>query len=301
MNQFNTIEDAVAALTKTYGIGLLAEGPRFIALLSDYAPNHFEPQKYIRAFTRVGGMKALSEDITARRPYATIIGRICSCAVNASADDDCRHEIVNSVKGIPLALDANYSTQVSSKEIYDVGMNYYRSFPKEKNIPIAVLILEEAWRLGSTDALLYISSSYMKGKGIPQNKEKGIHYLELAAKSNNLRATIELAECLWKGNGVEKNLSRAVTLLKSVDDPNAMYLLSEIYKENIEYSKAVDCLIHAAGRNHVYAQYDLAIAYATGQGTKRDIQEAKKWLRSAASLGHNEARRKLGELGEKWD
>ena len=301
MNQYNTIEDAVVALTKTYGIDLLTNGPRFIALLSDYAPNHYETQKYIRAFTRAGGMKALSEDIAARTSYSTIIGHICSYAVNASTDDDWRHVIVNSVKGIPLALDANGSTQVSSEEIYNVGMNYYRSFPKEKNIPVAILILEEAWRLGSIDALLYISSSYMKGKGIPQNKEKGIHYLELAAKSNNPRATIELAECLWKGNGVEKDLSRAVTLLRRVDDPNAMYLLSEIYKENIEYSKAVDCLLHAAERNHVYAQYDLAIAYATGQGTKRDIQEAKKWLRSAASLGHNEARRKLEEVGEKWD
>lgn len=102
---------------------------------------------------------------------------------------------------------------------------------------------------------------------------------------------------LWKEINTEKNIPYAVTLLKSIEDPNAMFMLGEIYKGNIEYEKAFDCYLMAAERNHVYAQYDTALAYVTGQGTKRDIREAKKWLRSAASLGHSEARKKLERNG----
>ena len=69
----------------------------------------------------------------------------------------------------------------------------------------------------------------------------------------------------------------------------------------MEYEKAFEYYLKGAEGNHVYAQYSVALAFATGQGIKRDMQEAKKWLRSAASLGHGEARHKLEELGEKWD
>lgn len=301
MTLYNNIEDAILALTKEHGTEIMKDAPRFIAMLSDFAPNLADDQKRMRIYIRTGGLAVLFEDLSCRKSYAKIIADICSYAVNATEYDDQRHAIVETVRKLPAALDDYYTSLGEPKAMYDEGMNYYRKFPKEKYVPIAILILEEAWRLGSVDALLYISKSYMKGKGVAQNKEKGIFYLELAVKERNTRAIVEMAEYLWKGIGIERNISRSLSLLKSVDDPNAMFMLSEIYKENIEYDKAVDCLILAAEKNHVYAQYDLAIAYATGQGTKRNIQEAKKWLHSAALLGHSEARKKLEELGERWD
>lgn len=301
MKQYNNIEDAIIALTKIYGVEIWKETPRFIAILSDFVPNLADAQRRIRVFARSGGMAALLEDVSSHKSYAETLAHICLYAVNATAEDAQRHEIVETVKKLPAALDNFYISSAEPKAVYDAGMNYYRRFPKDKNVPVALLILEEAWRLGSVDALLYISNSYLKGKGVSQNIEKGISYLELAVKEKNTRAIIEMAEYLWKGYGIKRDVSRAVSLLKSVDDPNALYMLSEIYKENREYDKAVKCLIPAAERNHVYAQYDLATAYATGQGAKRNIQEAKKWLHSAASLGHSEARKKLEELGERWD
>ena len=73
------------------------------------------------------------------------------------------------------------------------------------------------------------------------------------------------------------------------------------YKELNEYEKAFNYYLKGAKSNHVYAQFSVALAFATGQGVKRDMQEAKRWLKSAASLGHGEAQHKLKELGEKWD
>lgn len=300
MNQYNTIEDAIVALTQKYGIEILENTSRFIALLSDFAPNFPEAQLCIRQFSRANGMNMLIMDMKEHKSYAAIIATICSIVIQATAEDIKCHEIVGMVKKIPSVLDSYYSAPIDAKSVYDKGMEYYRKYSKDVYMPIAVLILEEAWHLGCVDALLYISSSYLKGKGIPQNKEKGMYFLELAAKSNNVRASIELAEYLWKGINIDKDINRSVLLLKCVDDPNAMFLLGEIYTENTEYSKALEYYMLAAERNHVYAQFDVAIAYATGQGTKRNMLEAKKWLHSAAALGHSEARKKLEELGEKW-
>ena len=163
-----------------------------------------------------------------------------------------------------------------------------------------MLLLEEAWNLGSKDALLYLSRSYLKGKGVPVNKKKGMHYLELAAEAGDVRASIEFAEHLWKGTDVAKNLLHAIAILETVNDCNAYYLLGNIYNENKEYDKAFLYYLKASEDNHVYAQFETALAYATGQGVTRDIEEAKRWLKTAAKLGHGEARQKLEELGERW-
>ena len=44
MTQYNSIEDAILALTQKFSIDIFENTPRFIAILSDYAPNHTSEQ-----------------------------------------------------------------------------------------------------------------------------------------------------------------------------------------------------------------------------------------------------------------
>lgn len=168
-------------------------------------------------------------------------------------------------------------------------------------MPVAILLFEESWKCGCKDSLQYLSAAYLKGKGVRQNVKKGLRFLELASESGNVKASLDLAEFLWKGRNVEKDLPRAVAVLKKLNDSNASFMLGEIFRENAEYEKAFNNYLKGAENGHVYAQYAVALAYAMGQGVKRDMQKAKIWLRSAASLGYGDAQRKLTELGEKWD
>lgn len=274
---------------------------RFIALLSDYAPNHTEEQFNIRVFARAGGMVKVAGCIARKESYASLLSLICEIAVKAVDGEDCQRAIVESVKKIAAIIDNQYAECRDPSSLYAEGMNYFRRFPKETNMPVAILLFEESWRRGCNDCLQYLSSAYLKGKGIRRNSEKGMHFLELASEAGNLKASLDFAEHLWKGNDIEKNLPHAVTVLKKLNDSNAYYMLGEIFHENAEYEKAFDYYYKGAENNHVYAQYAVALAYAIGQGVKRDMQEAKKWLKSAALLGHSDARKKLEELGEKWD
>ena len=301
MTQYNTIEDAILAIIRKYGVEIIDHTPRFIAILSDYAPNHAVEQTLVRAFARVSGITLMMDSIKRKDSYSTLLAKICEKAVQATEDIEQRHAIVVKAKALAAALDSRYEKCDDPSSVYAEGMNFFRTFPKEKNVPIAVLLLKEAWSLGCTDALLYLSSTYLKGKGIQKDAAKGMHYLELATEAGNLRASIDYAEHLWKGADIDKDIPHAVAILKRLNDSNAFFMLGEIFRENMEYEKAFEYYLKGAEGNHVYAQYSVALAFATGQGIKRDMQEAKRWLRSAASLGHGEARHKLEELGEKWD
>lgn len=301
MTQYNSIEDAILALTQKFGIDIFENTPRFIAILSDYAPNHTVEQADVRAFARVNGMAQIATCIKRKDNYSTLMATICEKAVQATDDMEQRGAITRRAKAIAASLDKQYEKCTDPSSVYAEGMNFFRRFPKEKNIPVALLLLEEAWSLGCNDALLYLSSTFLKGKGVQRNVEKGMHFLELATEAGNIRAGLDYAEHLWKGIDVDKDLPQAVAILKQLEDSNAFFMLGEIFRENAEYGKAFDYYLKGAESNHVYAQYAVALAFATGQGVKRDMQEAKKWLKSAASLGHGEAQHKLKELGERWD
>ncbi|MCM1060066.1 MAG: sel1 repeat family protein [Eubacterium sp.] len=300
MIQYRTIEEAIKALTQEHGFDVLEDTPHFIALLSDYAPNFLSEQRVIRALARSNGFIAISMSIKNQEDLSALLPAVCKSIAIAFQDAEQQRIALQMAKQTIALLDERYSIPVDSNDIYDIGMSYYRRFPKEQNIPVALLLLEEAWNAGNVDSLIYVANSYLKGKGVTQNVQLGIQYLEQASKSN-AKAAVELAERLWKGDGIEKDIPRSVSLLKRVNDENALYMLGEIYREGIDYSNAFEYYMKAAERNHVYAQFAVAIAYATGQGIKRNMQEAKRWLKSAAVLGHGDARKKLEELGERWD
>lgn len=301
MTLYSTIADAIFALLQKHGIDVCDNIPLFIALLSDYAPNHAEEQRIIRAFARAGGMARIVNAIEQRDSYASVFSSICEIVVKAFEDEEHQHTAIESVKKIVATMDDQYAECADPSSIFTEGMAFFRRFPKEENIPIAILLFEESWENGFSDSLQYLSSIYLKGKGIPRNIDKGMMYLKLASEAGNLKASLEFAEHLWKGINIEKDLSHAVAILKQQNDSNAYYMLGEIYCENAEYENAFEYYLKGAENDHVYAQYSVALAYATGRGVKRDMQKALGWLRSAASLGHGDARKKLKELGEKWD
>lgn len=299
MIQYGTIEDAIKALTREHGYEVLEDTAHFIALLSDYAPNFSNEQKVIRAFARANGFVAISASKKTQENLTSLLPAVCRSIVSAFQEPKQQRMALQIIKSIIAILDDRYAVPADPDDLNDIGMSYYRRFPKAQNIPIALLLLEEAWNVGNVDSLFYVANSYLKGKGVPQDITLGIQFLEKASASNT-RAASELAERLWKGDGIEKDIQRSISLLKRVNDENALYMLGEICREEIDYTGAFEYYMKAAERNHVYAQYAVAIAYATGQGIKRDMKEAKRWLKSAAVLGHGSARKKLEEIGEQW-
>lgn len=297
MVQYNTIEEAISAVIQENGVQLLRDINKFVALLSDYAPNLVEEQKDVRAFARAGGFQMVLERNPQQKPLESFV--VACQTISRLFDDSKRQNVMLSIVKSLLINIFNISLNtIDAEKYYSEGMKFYRRHPREENMPVALLLLSEAARLGNTDSLFYISNAYLKGKGVPKNSKKGISALEQAADKGSARAGIALAKCFNEGDIVEKDTLRAKEILQSINDPIAQFELAEILNQEGESEKATEYYLRAAEKGNVYAQYAVAIAYATGRGILRDLGEGKKWLRMAAAQGHSEARRKLEELGE---
>jgi len=65
-----------------------------------------------------------------------------------------------------------------------------------------------------------------------------------------------------------------------------------------DYSSAFGLLLQIAAGGDVTAQRDVGLMYANGEGTERDIGQAARWLREAASQGDGDSANLLGFLYE---
>lgn len=58
----------------------------------------------------------------------------------------------------------------------------------------------------------------------------------------------------------------------------------------------IQSLLKLAAQNDIEAQFELAEAYRTGNGTAENFPEALRWYRAAAELGHADAQNNLGAM-----
>lgn len=75
-----------------------------------------------------------------------------------------------------------------------------------------------------------------------------------------------------------------------------------IADDNIEkarfISSEIKTLQEKATHDDVEAAYELGLAYVTGDGVKKDQDEAKKWLQLSAGQGHEPSKQLLDRLSQ---
>lgn len=110
---------------------------------------------------------------------------------------------------------------VKAANIYEKDKNYPQAFKLYANA--ASTEVEAAYKCGE---YLY------KGIGTAVNKAEAAKYLKVAAKHNIANAQIMLGDLYFKGEGVEKNVEKALGLYKLAalkDNPAAMWNVGLIY------------------------------------------------------------------------
>lgn len=303
MKQFDKFENAVTCVIKENGIDVLRNQRILISLISDYAPELVSEQLAFRSLVRMGCGDLLHDAIINVRNKLKVFPPICVLVMEAIDDSEMQGLMFEAIDSFLNMNDTGYCSGVDAQAIYEEGMKYFRNFPREKNIPISIYLLKEAGNKGIIDAFMLVASCYLKGKGVMQDIEKGMKYLNLAISSGSTKAKYELAQRYWRGDGIEKNVDKAIELFLQIANNNSdvQLALGEIYDEQQNHQAAYKWYCEASKNASACGQYIRAVCLATGRGVRRDLPEAKKWLRSAASLGHFEAISRLKELGEKWD
>ena len=129
----------------------------------------------------------------------------------------------------------------------------------------------------------------------------------IASKMNeegNISAQLFMGIAYYTGMGVEKDLSRAVSLLETLPD-NGMTLDEELlmlyYSSQDNNEKFFYWAKQAAEQDNAAAQLQVAACYLEGIGTEKNLQQAIDWAKKSASNGSLDAEVLLGlcyeELG----
>ncbi len=140
-------------------------------------------------------------------------------------------------------------------------------------------------------------------KDLKRRKEyKSLYiYCRAYAMAKNADALVELANCYYRGWGIEKDEKRSTALdyeAAKLGNIEGTYNLGIDYFQGIgikqNYKKAYQLFKVAAYHGHVDAQYNLALCFYKGHGVKQDYEKAIEWFEEAAILGSDKAQCSLG-------
>ena len=112
-----------------------------------------------------------------------------------------------------------------------------------------------------------LGTMYERGRGVPADAAKAVHWYELAAQAGNRKAMHNLAVDYASGVGTPKNLAEAARW----------------------FSKAA-----ALGLSD--SQFNLAVLYERGFGVPQSLLDAYKWYAIAAAGGDTESKARIDAL-----
>ena len=110
--------------------------------------------------------------------------------------------------------------------------------------------------------------------------DDGFALLRKVAEQGDVKAQLELGNCYYNGNGVNKDEAEAEKWWRKAAEQGN--------KDAVEQFRKL------AEQGNVAAQYNLGKCYYNGNGANKDEVEAAQWYRKAAEQGHADAQNSLG-------
>jgi len=168
--------------------------------------------------------------------------------------------------------------------------------------------LRAAAAAGNAAAAYEIGIRYAEGRGVAQNFEEAIRWLDAAAKCGLAPAQYRLGSLYEKGQGTRKDREAARKLYAAAAEKGngkAMHNLAVLYAEGLDgkpdYQMASQLFRKAADRGISDSQYNLGILYARGIGVEQNLAESYKWFALATDQGDADAGKKRDEVAARLD
>ena len=144
------------------------------------------------------------------------------------------------------------------------------------------------------DLLSRVGRAYATGEKIPQNTEKAIRWLTLAAEKNDSDAMIELGRLLLLTDRAPPEVAvewfRRAELLGNGD---SLMAIGRVYASGlgvpVDERKAFEYFQRAAHLGSLTGIREVGNAYAVGFGVPKNPEVAIDWFRKAAELGDGKA------------
>ena len=99
--------------------------------------------------------------------------------------------------GVP---EAAKNTQEESKELFEMGLKYYKGSEFAQDYDKAYELFHSAATKGNDEAMKYLGIMYSYGKGVSQDYRKAASFFQAAADQGNARATFNLGSCVFEAS-----------------------------------------------------------------------------------------------------
>lgn len=256
-----------------------------------------------------------------------ITGEITDLETRADSGDACALNILgnNYYYGRGVAVDYTKAFQFFQKAAnlgdahgqYNLGCCYWFGKGVKKDYVQAFKFFQAAAEKGNASAIYGLGACYDNGQGVDTDKKKAALLFYQSAQKGNVsakkaldhvkpRENLYIAECLYHGRGIEKNLSEAILFFQKAAEaglPYAEYALGFCYENahGVEKDpfKAFSWYERAAQHAHTESMRCLADCYLYGFGVNEDAGVAVEWYIKAADSGNAIALRQLGVCYEK--
>lgn len=183
-----------------------------------------------------------------------------------------------------LLLASSYGSRVAD---YNLGLmdSYGLSTPLLKEDYVSAFRwFSKAAKLNLEQAYLALAQLYFQGKGVKQDYQKALTWYTKAADSGNEEAMAQTA--LLYSKNYSSSLPRSISWL--------MLILGIQQQENRQ--KAFYWMQRAAVRGYAPAQYNLAMMYEKGIGTKKNKTLAKRYFIASAEQRYMPAAEKIKSI-----
>ena len=170
---------------------------------------------------------------------------------------------------------------------------------------------------GDPDAQFMLGGYYLSGeKGVPQDMERSVDYVIMAAQQGHAAAQSLLDEifperahdtCAWMKPAMDafqqKDYPKALKTLQPMAErgcADAQTLLGKMYDDGLgvtpEKALSAEWYRKAAEQGEVNAQRQLGHAYLKGEGVLQDEVQAAAWYLKAAEQGDSQSQTLLGTM-----
>ena len=154
---------------------------------------------------------------------------------------------------------------------------------------------------GSLYAKACLGYCFCLGKGVTEDKEKGLALIRVSANAGNAKGQNTMGLCYDKGLGLAQSYEEAVKWYRksaAQGYARAQYNLGVCYAKGQgvpqSYEEAVKWYRKSAAQGYARAQSNLSYCYAKGQGVPQSYADAVKWFRKSADQGYAIAQYNLG-------
>ncbi|WP_350318843.1 tetratricopeptide repeat protein [Thomasclavelia cocleata] len=158
----------------------------------------------------------------------------------------------------------------------------------------AYLKFESMVKVNEDDNLLYrLGMMNIKGKGVEQNIDLGIHFLEKAVELDNASAKIQLAK-LYLDNDDFEHIAKALEWLHETDRGNAYFILGREYMKGVHIEKDIAQAIHYFQKceSNEYAYYYLYKLFEE----LNDDEQSIHYLQKAVDMNNEVAQVQMARL-----